>query len=66
MKLIGPALRSVATSPYTYVVGFALIGASGIVAGIAVLSGLGFALIAAGAFCIFAATYIIKGLKPNG
>ena len=66
MEPIGPKLRAFAVSPYTYVVGFALIGASSIVAGIAVLSGLGFALIAAGAFCIFAATYIIKGLKPNG
>lgn len=62
---IGPTLRSVAASPYTYVFGFSAVGASSIVAGIALLAGAGFALLSVGAFLLIAAAYITRGLKPS-
>ena len=59
-------LAGLAANPMTYVLGFAIGGAVSIVAGVAVLLGAGSALLAAGFFLIAAASYITKGLKPNG
>jgi len=59
-------LAALAVNPMTYVLGFATGGAASIVAGVAVLAGAGLALVVAGAFLIAAASYITKGLKPNG
>lgn len=60
------AVRSVAANPFLYVIGFALMGAGCIVAGINTLAGSGYALVTAGSFLIAGAWYITKGLRPNG
>lgn len=54
-----------AESPLTYVVGFAVLGAALSVAGVAVLSGVGWALVTAGAFLLAAAAFITRGMS-NG
>ena len=59
------AARTAATKPLTYVLGFALIGAGLVVAGVGVLAGPGFALIAAGAFLLAGAAFITRGMT-NG
>lgn len=59
-------LKALAANPLAYVIGLAGIGAVSIVSGIAVLVGLGWALVASGAFLIAAASYITRGMKPNG
>ena len=59
-------LAALAANPMTYVLGFALSGAASVVAGVAILSGAGWALVSAGAFLIAAAGYITTGMKPNG
>lgn len=59
-------LKALAANPYAYVIGFSVVGASSIVAGVAVMAGAGWALVASGVFLIAAASYITKGLKPNG
>lgn len=60
------ALQAALASPMTYVLGFALLGASSIVAGAAIIWGAGPALIAAGAFLLVAAGVVVKGMKLNG
>lgn len=57
---------AIAANPMTYVLGFALCGSVSIVAGVAILAGAGWAMVAGGAFMIAAAGYITKGLTPNG
>lgn len=59
-------LKALAANPLAYVIGFGLFGAMSIVAGVAVLAGAGWALVASGAFLLAAASYITKGLRPNG
>lgn len=59
-------LAALAANPMTYVLGFATGGAASIVAGVAILMNAGMALIVSGVFLISAASYITKGLKPNG
>lgn len=59
-------LAAIAINPLTYVLGFAVLGAVSIVSGIAVLAGIGWAMIASGAFLIAAAAFITKGMTPNG
>jgi hypothetical protein len=59
-------LKAFATNPIVYVAGFYMGGAASIVAGVAVVSSIGWALVASGAFMICAAGFIRKGLKPNG
>lgn len=54
-----------AASPLTYVVGFAMLGAALSVAGMAVLAGVGWALVTAGAFLLAAAAFITRGMS-NG
>lgn len=57
------AIRAFIASPYTYVIGFALIGAVSITAGIEALFGMGYALLSAGVFLLLAAAFISKGLN---
>lgn len=59
-------LKALAESPLTYIVASGLCGALSIVSGVAVLAGVGWALVSSGAFLLAAATYITKGLTPNG
>ena len=59
-------IAALAANPLTYVLGFAMAGAVSIVAGVAVLLGLGWALVASGCFLILASAYITKGMTPNG
>lgn len=59
-------LKAIAANPYAYIIGFSLIGAACVVAGIGLSFGAGAAFVAAGLFMLGAASYIIKGLKPNG
>jgi hypothetical protein len=59
-------IKALAMNPFTYVVGFALVGALSIVAGIGLLFGTGWALVSIGAFLIAAASYITKGMKADG
>jgi hypothetical protein len=59
-------LAALAANPLTYVLGFAVIGAAGIVAGVAILAGAGWALIASGVFLIVGAGFITRGMSPNG
>lgn len=60
------ALAKLLANPMTYVLGFALSGAVSVVAGVALLAGAGWALVACGALLFAAAGYITKGLTPNG
>jgi hypothetical protein len=59
-------LAALAKHPLTYVLAFALSGAACVVAGVALLAGMGWSLMAAGAFLIASAAFITKGLTPNG
>jgi hypothetical protein len=59
-------LAALAANPLTYVLGFAIAGAVSIVAGVAILAGSGWALVASGIFLIAGAAYITKGMTPNG
>lgn len=59
-------LAALVANPMTYVLGFAVAGAAGIVAGVAILAGPGWALIASGAFLIASAALITRGMSPNG
>lgn len=59
-------LAALAANPLTYVLGFAVAGAAGMVAGIAMLAGAGWALIASGVFLIAGAGFITRGMSPNG
>jgi hypothetical protein len=58
--------RELALNPLTYVAGLGLAGVVSIVSGVAVLAGLGWALVVIGAMCLATAAYIVKGMKPNG
>lgn len=59
-------LSALARHPMTYVLGFALAGAASVTAGVFVVAGAGWAMMAAGAFLLVASWYITQGLKPNG
>lgn len=65
-KALGEGLAKLAANPFAYVIGFAFLGAVAIVSGVTVMAGAGMALVTAGVFLIAAASYITKGLKPNG
>jgi hypothetical protein len=58
-------MRDKALDPLTYVIAFALCGAGSVVTGVAVLVGLGWALVCAGSFLLAAAGYITRGMT-NG
>lgn len=58
-------LAGLASNALTYVIGFAFLGAASVVIGVAVLAGLGWALVSAGAFLLAAAWYITRGMT-NG
>lgn len=58
-------ITAIAAHPMTYVLTFAAGGAVSVVAGVAVLVGLGWALVAAGAFLLAAAGYITKGMTDG-
>jgi len=57
------ALLAVAVSPLTYILALALGGAACVIAGVTVLLGPGFGLVAAGAFLIAAAVILTRGVK---
>lgn len=59
-------VAAVFASPFTYVFGFALAGASSIVSGVYEIAGYGPAAIVAGVFLLLASAFITKGLMPNG
>lgn len=59
-------LAALAVNPMTYVLGFALAGATSVVAGVGILAGVGSAFVAAGVFLLLAAGYITRGMTPNG
>jgi hypothetical protein len=59
-------LAALIANPLTYVIGFAVAGAAGVVSGVAILAGSGWALIAAGSFAISFSAFITKGMSPNG
>lgn len=56
-------LRALASSPFTYVIGFAALGAGSVVSGVAMLAGLGPALLTAGVFLLLASFYVTSGMK---
>lgn len=59
------SVKVAATNPLTYVLGFSVLGAALITAGVAVLIGAGPALIAAGIFMMAGAVFITRGMS-NG
>ena len=59
-------LKALAANPIAYVVGLSVAGALSVVVGVGLLAGAGWSLVALGAFLIAAASFITKGLKPNG
>lgn len=64
-KWLAPRVAALAANPMTYVLGFGIGGAALIVAGVAVLAGAGWSLIAAGAFLLGGATFVTRGMT-NG
>lgn len=64
-KWLAPRLAAVAVNPLAYVVGFGIAGAALVVSGVGVLAGVGWSLVAAGAFLIAGAAFITRGMS-NG
>lgn len=64
-KWLATRMSAMAVNPLAYVVGFGVAGAGSIVAGVAVLSGTGWALVAAGVFMLAGAAFITRGMS-NG
>lgn len=60
------AFRALVSSPMTYVLLFALLGAASIVTGVAVLYGAGPAFIASGVFLLSGAGFVMRGMSANG
>lgn len=58
-------MAALAVNPLAYVVGFGVVGAALVVAGVGVLAGAGWSLVAAGAFLIAGAAFITRGMS-NG
>ena len=58
-------IKKIAAHPMTYVLAFAVCGACSIVAGVAVLAGAGWALVASGGLLLTAAGYITKGMTDG-
>jgi len=56
-------ISAIAAHPMTYILAFAVGGASSVVAGVAVIAGAGLALVTAGALLIAAAGYIARGMQ---
>lgn len=59
-------ILAVLSSPLLYIVVLWFAGAACVSIGIALVAGHGWALVSAGAFLLFAAGYIVKGMSPNG
>jgi len=59
------ATASVLSSQFTWLILFALIGASSVTAGVFLIHGIGWSLIAAGAFSMLFSTVIFRGIA-NG
>lgn len=59
------ALRRVLLHPLTYVLGMSVYGSAGIVAGVALVAGTGWALITGGVLLIAGAGFITRGMRTD-